>query len=318
MNGTMELLTTYGYSAVFACVLAEQLGLPLPATPILLAAGALSGLGRLNLLGVWLLAILASLLGDTAWYYLGKTRGIPVLRLLCKISLEPGACVRKTASTYSRYGARWLLFAKFIPGVSTIAPPMAGAYGVSSWWFLIMDGIGAGVWTGVFIFAGSCFHGQADAVAAYLGRLGAWLGFALAGLAATCVLLKLIERRRLHRSLGATRIGPLELKQRMDSGATMVIVDLRNSWEQQREGRIPGSLAFSEEELEAFVPAIPETEMIVYCSCPDEISSAARTAIRLKRAGVRWIRPLEGGFPLWKRMGLPVEVQPNAISEALA
>ena len=131
MNGTMELLTTYGNAAVFACVFPEQLGLPLPATPILLAAGALTALGKLNLPTVWLLAVVASLVGDTAWYYLGKTRGMAVLRLLCKISLEPNTCVRKTNSTYSRHGARWLLFAKFIPGVSTIAPPMAGVYGVS-------------------------------------------------------------------------------------------------------------------------------------------------------------------------------------------
>jgi membrane protein DedA with SNARE-associated domain/rhodanese-related sulfurtransferase len=317
MNGTMELLTANGYSTVFACVLAEQLGLPLPATPVLLAAGALAGPGRLSLPAVWLLAILASLIGDTVWYYLGKTRGMSVLRLLCKISVEPNTCVRKTNSTYSRHGARWLLFAKFIPGVSTKAPPMAGVCGLGSWKFLVLDGIGAGLWTGVFIFAGSCFQRQAEAIAACLDRLGAWLGLALVGMIAIWILLKFLERRRIYRSLHTARIGPLELKQRMDSGATIMIVDLRNSYE-WGEGRIPGSLAFSEEELDAFVPALPETEMIVYCSCPDEISSAARTAARLKRAGVRLIRPLEGGFPLWKHLGLPVEVPSNAASQVLA
>lgn len=317
MNGTMELLTTYGYTAVFVCVFAEQLGLPLPATPVLLAAGALSGLGKLNLLAVWPLAILASLIGDTVWYCLGKTRGMSVLRLLCKISLEPNTCVRKTNATYSRHGVRWLLFAKFIPGVSTVAPPMAGVYGVSSGKFLVMDGIGAALWTGVFLFAGSCFQGQAVAMAAHIDRLGKWLGLALLGVLVICALLKFFERRRIYRSLGATRIGPLELKQRMDSGATIMIIDLRNSWEWS-EGRIPGSLAFNEDELDAFVPALPETEMIIYCSCPDEISSAARTAVRLKRAGVRLIRPLEGGFPRWKHLGLPVEVPSNVTAHVLA
>ena len=103
----------------------------------------------------------------------------------------------------------------------------------------------------------------------------------------------------------------------MESGATIMIIDLRNS-DEWREGRIPGSLAFSEEDLDAFVSAIPQTEMIIYCSCPDEISSAAQTAVRLKRAGVRLIRPLQGGFPLWKHLGLPVEVPSNTIAPVLA
>src|SRR6476646_8490119 len=150
MNGTMEFLSSYGYAALFACVLAEQLGLPLPAAPFLLAAGALASAGKLNLAVVLLLAVAASLIGDTVWYYLGKTRGMAVLRLLCKISLEPDACVRKTNSAYSKHGTRWLLFAKFIPGVSTIAPPMAGAYKVNPWTFIALDGFGAGLWAGVF------------------------------------------------------------------------------------------------------------------------------------------------------------------------
>ena len=170
MNGTMELLTNYGYTAVFTCVLAEQLGLPLPATPVLIAAGALAGLGELNPLAALLLAIAASLIGDSVWYYLGKTQGMSVLRLLCKISLEPDTCVRKTNSAYSKHGTRWLLFAKFIPGVSTVAPPMAGVYKVNPWKFLAMDGAGAGLWAGVFIFAGWCFRNQTEAIAAIRGQ----------------------------------------------------------------------------------------------------------------------------------------------------
>ena len=154
MNGTIEFLTTYGYTAIFTFVLAEQLGAPLPATPILIAAGALAGLGKLNLWVALLLAVAASLIGDSLWYYLGKTNGMSVLRLLCKISLEPDSCVRRTNSTYSKHGTRWLLFAKFIPGVSTIAPPMAGIYGVNLWRFIAMDGGGASLWAGTFLFAG--------------------------------------------------------------------------------------------------------------------------------------------------------------------
>src|SRR4051794_23845035 len=154
MNGSLAILATYGYAALFGCVLAEQLGVPLPAAPVLLAAGALAGLGKLNLALAFLLAVLASLIGDTVWYYLGRTRGTAVLRLICKISLEPDACVRKTSATYSKHRTLWLLFAKFIPGVSTIAPPMAGIYRVSLLRFIAMDGGGACLWAGVYLLVG--------------------------------------------------------------------------------------------------------------------------------------------------------------------
>lgn len=306
MNGTVELLSSYGYAALFACVLAEQLGLPLPAAPFLLAAGALAGLGRLNLAFALLLAVAASLIGDTIWYYLGKTRGMAVLRLLCKISLEPDACVRQTNAAYSKHGTRWLLFAKFIPGVSTVAPPMAGIYRVSLWRFIAMDGIGASLWAGVFLFAGWWFSGQIDTIAAHTDRLGGWMGLALAGVSVIYVLFKLIARTRVRRSLRVARITPLELKQRMESGESIMIIDLRNNFE-WREGRIPGSLTLTVQELDAFVPPVPEGEMILYCSCPDEISSAAAATMRLKRRGINSIRPLEGGFPLWTQLGFPVE-----------
>ena len=287
--------------------LGRTLGLPLPAAPFLLAAGALAGLGRLNLAFALLLAVAASLIGDTVWYYLGKARGMAVLRLLCKISLEPDACVRQTNAAYSKHGTRWLLFAKFIPGISTVAPPMAGIYRVSLWKFIAMDGTGASVWAGAFLFAGWWFSGQIDTIAAHTDRLGGWMGLALAGVSVFYVLFKLIERTRVHRSLRVASITPLQLMQRMESGESMMIVDLRNSFE-WREGRIPGSLTLTVEELDNFVPAAPEAEMILYCSCPNEISSAAAATMRLKRRGIKSIRPLEGGFPLWTQLGFPVEV----------
>jgi membrane protein DedA with SNARE-associated domain/rhodanese-related sulfurtransferase len=306
MNGTNELLNTWGYSAVFACVLAEQLGLPLPAAPLLLAAGALAGFGSLNPLLIWLLAVAACLVGDSVWYYLGRTRGMEVLRLLCKISLEPNSCVRRTNATYSKHGSAWLLFAKFVPGLSTIAPPMAGIYNVSSSRFIAMDAAGAGLWAGVFILAGWCFRSQTEMIAGYLSQLGGWVALAAGVAAAAFVLYKFIERQRVSRSLRIARITPIELKQRLESGAPIMIIDLRTSFE-WRESRIPGSLTFSEEELDAFLATAPTVEMIIYCSCPDEISSAAQAALRLKRAGIKSIRPLEGGFPLWTQLGFPVE-----------
>ena len=311
MHSAIEFLMTYGYTVVFAAVLAEQLGVPLPATPVLLAAGGLAGLGKLNLPVAWLLAVSASLLGDSVWYYLGKTRGMPVLRLLCRISLEPDACVRRTNAVYSRHGSRWLLFAKFVPGVSTIAPPMAGIFRLSPLQFIAMDGAGAGLWAGVFMVAGWCCSGQIELIGAYADRVGGWAVWTAAAALAIYVSHQLIERRRLYRSLRVARIAPLELKRRMEAGEAIAILDLRNAFE-WREARIPGSLTINDEQLDAFVPAAGESEMIVYCSCPDEISSIAGAAIRLRRRGVKLVRPLEGGFPLWTHLGLPVEVGSGA------
>lgn len=311
MNGTVAFLTTHGHAALFACVLAEQLGLPLPAVPVLLAAGALGGAGNLNLAVALLLAVVASLIGDTVWYYLGKTRGMAVLRLLCKISLEPDACVRQTNAAYSKHGTRWLLLAKFIPGISTVAPPMAGVYRVGLWKFIAMDGMGASLWAGVYLFAGWWFSGQIDAIAACMERLGGWMGLALAAVLTIYVLRKVVERRRVRRTLRGARIAPAELKRRIESGAPITIVDLRNDFE-WREGRIPGSLALTFHELDNFVPADPEAEMIVYCSCPNESSSAAAATRHLQRRGIQCVRPLEGGFPLWTELGFPVEVSAPA------
>ncbi len=175
-----------------------------------------------------------------------------------------------------------------------------------------MDGVGAGLWVGVFLAAGWGFSGQIDAIAGQMDRFGGWLGLALASVGVIFLLLKLVERRRVYRSLRVARITPLELKQRMESGEPITIVDLRNDFEGQ-EGRIPGSLLLTVKELDSFVPVGSETEMIVYCSCPNEVSSAAVAARRLRRRGVKSVRPLEGGFPGWTEFGFPVEI-PMSVS----
>src|SRR5712691_2508672 len=122
MNETLWFLLRHGYSVLFAWVLVEQLGLPVPSVPLLLAAGALAGRGRLNLSLVAALPIVAALLSDALWYELGRRRGVKVLQFLCRISLEPDSCVRRTENVFARHGARSLLVAKFVPGLNTAAP----------------------------------------------------------------------------------------------------------------------------------------------------------------------------------------------------
>jgi len=310
MNETIEFLVKHGYVVLFVVVLAEQVGLPLPSAPFLLAAGALAGLGKLNIVEALTLAVIASLLGDSLWFYLGRRRGSSILRFLCKIALEPDSCVRQTGTVYSRYGAASLLFAKFVPGLSTVAPPMAGMFKLAPWKFVFLDSAGAALWAGAFAAIGWWFRAQLETLAFYLERFGSGLGIAVALILLLYVAFKYIQRQRIYRSLRIARITPHELKERMERGESLSLVDLRNAIERS-EGRIPGSLQISprqltEDQVESIIAPLVGTEIILYCTCPNEVTSA-RVALQLKRHGVAHVRPLEGGFPLWRELGFPVE-----------
>ena len=131
MNETLQFVVHYGYVLLFTWVLIEQAGLPIPATPLLLAAGALASQGRMHLWAAILISALASLLADIFWYHFGQRRGGVVLNLLCRISLEPDSCVRRTEAIFTRFGPRTLLICKFVPGLNTAAPALSGMIGVA-------------------------------------------------------------------------------------------------------------------------------------------------------------------------------------------
>ncbi|HLE04701.1 MAG TPA: DedA family protein, partial [Anaerolineales bacterium] len=154
MNEAFQFLLRYGYAVLFGFVFAEQLGLPIPAIPVLLAMGALVGAGHFSLAIAIPVALLAALLSDVIWYQLGRYRGPSVLNLICRISLEPDSCVRRTENVFASHGARALLFAKFIPGLSTAAPPLAGIFRMRLPRFLIWDGAGTLLWIGTFVGTG--------------------------------------------------------------------------------------------------------------------------------------------------------------------
>ena len=261
-----EFLLRYGYLLLFANVFAEQMGLPIPATPVLLAAGALAGAGKLNLAAVMVLAVVASVLADTFWFRLGVQRGSAILNTLCRISLEPDNCVKQTETSYSRYGVASLLFAKFVPGLSTVAPPMAGIFRVTLPRFILFDGVGSAIWAGAFVFGGWLFRAQLERSAEYLSRFGIWVLVTLIGALALYIGVKYWQRRRVFRELRIARITPVELKERMDSGEDVVVVDLRHSLEWDM-GKIPGALQISGDELESrATELLAHSELILYCS----------------------------------------------------
>ncbi len=268
MNQTLPFLLRHGYEVLLVWVFAEQLGLPIPSLPVLLAIGALAGRRQFSLFASVALAVVATLAADFIWYELGRYRGRSLLRHLCRISLEPDSCVRDTESLFARYRAGSLIIAKFVPGLGTVMPPLAGAFRFRRGRFLVWDAAGAFLWAGAFTGTGYLFSAQIERVAMYAYRLGAWLAVALLLALAAYILNRYRERRRFLRKLRIARITPEELKQKMEAGEEMVIVDLRNSLECENDHvRVPGALHMRPDELEARHQEIPrDRDVVLYCT----------------------------------------------------
>jgi membrane protein DedA with SNARE-associated domain len=263
-----NFLVRHGYIMLFALVLAEQIGLPLPAIPILLAAGAMAAAGQLSFGFTILVALAASLMSDLLWYQIGRYRGNRVLNFLCRISLEPDSCVRKAENTFSRHGSRSLLVAKFIPGLNTMAPPMAGITHMSLWRFIILDGLGALFWAGSFQMLGYLFSNQLEQVAQYSLHFGSILFLLFFVGVIVYVVWKYIRRQRFFHELRIARITPEELKKLLDTGDNIFIVDLRHSIEFDNDPYvIPGALRIGAEEIEERNSEIPrDREIVLYCT----------------------------------------------------
>jgi membrane protein DedA with SNARE-associated domain/rhodanese-related sulfurtransferase len=311
----VSVVAEQGLVLVFANVLVQQLGVPIPAEPTLIVAGSLAARGLLplpNLLGVTWLAVL---LADSTWYWMGRRYGNQVLRFVCRLALSPDSCVRTTEQTFTRWGLKSLAVAKFIPGFSMVAPPLAGAMRVKWSRFLWFDLMAAVLWSSVGIGAGLIFYRQVDRVLLALTGLGGWAPVVGGILLAAFVGGKWVQRRRFYRSLRMARISVVELRSLIDAGANPVVFDVRTTTAREREPqRIPGAIAFDLTQMEAVMAGLPaEREVVLYCNCPSE-ASAARIARLLMNRGVRSIRPLAGGLQAWIDAGFEADTgqEPSA------
>jgi membrane protein DedA with SNARE-associated domain len=268
VSHSLQFLLHHGYVVVFGWVFAEQIGVPIPSMPVLLAAGALAGSHQMSFTVSLALAALACLISDFVWYGMGRIRGHSILSLLCKISLEPDTCVRKTENMFIRQGSRALLFAKFVPGLGTVAPPMAGMIRMNPALFLFWDLCGSLIWAGAFVITGYVFSAQLETVAGYGLRLGSWLAVLLLGILAAYVGWKYFERRRMIRSLRIARITPQELNAMLEAGGNLEIVDLRGDIEFETDNsKIRGAIHMVPSELEARHHEIPrDKDIVLYCS----------------------------------------------------
>ena len=268
MHRAFEFLIHHGHGVLLVWVFVEQVGIPVPAMPLLLAAGALAGAGQMNYFASLFFAALGAVAADSIWFQLGRRRGIKILQLLCRISLEPDSCVRRTEGIFSKQGARSLLVAKFVPGLGLVTPPLAGIFRMRFRRFLLFDALGSILWAGGFLGLGYAFSGQIERLGAYLASLGGWLLVLLIGTLAAYITYKYVMRQRFLRELRIARITAEELKEKIDAGEPVVIVDLRHSLDFEAEPEtIPGALHMEARELEQNNDRLPRNgEVVLYCT----------------------------------------------------
>lgn len=314
MEQVLAFVGKHGNAVVFAVVFLDQLGLPIPTLPILLAFGALAGSGTLDPLTSLAVATVACLCADFAWFQLGRWKGTRVLSWLCRVSLEPDTCVSNTRELFARHGVKSLLVAKFVPGFDTVAPPLAGLLGVRTPRFLLWSTGGALLWLLAYGGLGYVFSDSLESLAQAADRLGGTLAVLVAVLTAAYLGWKYAGRRQLLRKLRMERITPDELHALIEAGRRPVIVDARTQAAiDEQPFVIEGALHVTLEEIEARPPELPrEQEIVVYCSCPNEVSSA-RVALKLKRIGFARVRPLEGGIEAWSARRFAVVPTPESV-----
>ena len=307
-NDLASIVSEYGLAVVFGNVFAEQIGMPVPAIPTLVVAGALAASGKLSAAAVFAVALIACVIADVSWYVAGRLYGNRVMRLLCGISLTPDSCVSQTQERFERWGINSLLVAKFIPGIALLAPPLAGATRIGWLPFLVYNTAGGALWVAVGVGGGMLLGAQIEQLLARLEDYGTVAVFAVVALVVGYVAFKWWERHRFYRMLRMARISVDELYRLMDAGVAPLIVDVRSKIARTLEPRhIPGALHLPLHGFEEHIKELPrDREIILYCSCPNE-ASAAQVAKMLIDSGFVRVRPLHGGLEAWIAAGLPVE-----------
>jgi membrane protein DedA with SNARE-associated domain/rhodanese-related sulfurtransferase len=307
MHEWVSSLGPYGLMFVAVNVLLDQLGLPVPAVPTLIVAGAVAANGEMSLPGLFLWSVLACLAADCGWYLVGERYGIRVLKTLCKISLEPDSCVSQTQIRFERWGVNSLVIAKFIPGLAIIAPPMAGAMRIGWPRFVLLSTAAGVLWVGFGLGAGILFNSQIERLLQALSRIGSIAVLGAAILLACYIAYKWWERRRFYRMLRMARINVADLYELIQAGGAPIIIDVRSLTARELEPRwIPGALHVPLPEVARRMKELPrDREIILYCTCPSE-ASAARVAKILMNHGFKRVRPLLGGLDAWVAAGYEV------------
>lgn len=268
MEEMTGLLAQHGLLLVFVNVLLTQSGVPVPAAPLLVVAGAFVGEGKIALVPLILASVVASLIGDTLWYFAGRRYGYRVLRTLCRITIEPDSCVKQTENIFERWGAPSLMVAKYVPGFSTVAPPLAGTMQLGLAPFLAYSTIAAVLWAGLPIALGAIFHAEVESALEWLENMGAGAAAVIAVVVLLYIGIKALQRFMLIRFLRMVRVSAGELRELMERDAKPVVLDVRSAMARKLDPRrIPGAIWVDIVAPQAALVAVPpDRDVIVYCS----------------------------------------------------
>ena len=309
----LAFFVKYAYLILFLWVLVEQLGVPVPSIPVLLTAGTLSATHRVNAPLSILVVLGACLLADSFWYALGRRYGNSVLKLLCRLSFEAATCVSKTENYFTRRGAATLLFAKFVPGLSTVAAPIAGQTGMRYLRFVSYDMAGSLIWALAYLLAGRFFGDLAKRSEMFFSVLGRFAVVIFVLMVLGLMAHRLWKQRQFLTSVRELRLEPKELLHMIETADRQgnippFIIDLRHPLDYLPDPRVlPHTVRVSPAELTAHQSLLPrDRDVILYCTCPSEETSA-KVALQLHKFGIQRVRPLRGGFEVWRDLGYPLE-----------
>ena len=318
MNETVQFLARHGYALLIGAILARQACLPIPANLFLIAAGALAHSGSFSLWEVVSLSVLAFLAADLAWFEAGRRFGDRVLHFVCGFSRDAEACTHRATNAFNRHGVRTLLVSKFVIGLDAVAVPLAGAGGIGRIRFLGFDFLGALFWSATYAAVGYFFSNQLERVAIHIERIGVLVSLIATAAFGFYLARKFARWQRFLREFRLARITPEQLRDKLDEGEDVLIVDLQSRQDPAAELlAIPGAIHLAPRRLEPLrdVVIAPSRQVVLKCACPGEITSA-RIALALHQKGIEHVRPLAGGLKAWRERGFPVTSEvfhlPNA------
>ena len=319
---TMNHIPVITYPMIFLAVFANQLCLPIPSILFLITAGALAKTGSLNLEGVILVGVAGCVLADSAWFAAGRRCGYRIVRGLCGFSTDGQQNAVRARRFFARRGLATLMFAKFVPGLDILMPPLAGTLDGETALFLVFDTVGAFLWSSGYCLLGYLFADHLDVVAVALARFGRILAIVLAGV--LCYLLwRAGELLRTIRELRLRTISPMALEQKLCAGNKVAVLDLLDVEGQEENAKaipgIPGAARISPTPLRssAKVRVPPDVQIVLYCSSPNQLTSA-RTALALRRKGISNVWVLQGGLKAWRELGLPVTMNLSSPAQVAA
>ena len=303
MEALLQFIEVYGLWVVFVSVLLDQGGLPTPAYPPIIVTTALAYERGESIAAIFFIAVAAALLADLLWFACGRRFGPAMLRLMCKISLSPDSCVADTRRVYGKWGAKSLIFAKYVPGLAAIATTLAGETRVHVLRFIVYDAIGAALWVASAVVLGAVFHDAVGDVLLTLETLGGEALLLLMLAFAAFIAFKWWKRQTFLTQIRMAKLTPDELDALLQSHAAVQILDVRSLERRNFTGWIPGSVHVSNIDE---IGLDTKTEVVVYCDCPSD-ASAAVAALRLKKKGFAKVRPLAGGIDAWSRGGRSID-----------